>query len=510
MSRLLLHNAHVHTQDIQHPYATSILVDGERIIAVGDETLLLEAGDIQKIDIGGRHIFPGLHDAHIHIWKVGNLLTNMLDLRGVGSIDEMQQRLSDYARAHPELTWIQARGFNEVIFPDKRIPNKLDIDAVISDRPVVITRTCAHQVVANSKALLLAGLDKNMQPVPGGEIKYLASGELSGHFTETAIGLILKAVPKYTAAELRNMVLTAQDAFLKLGITAACDPAVDRDLLEVYKQMDADGELRMRINAIPIRVPDGSQKIYPNPQHYYSSHLVVNTVKFFADGGLSGKTAALRLPYLNDTSKGVMRLEKEQFYQLALESQEAGFKIATHAIGDAAVDMVLQVYDNLPLSNIEHRLEHVGFVDDNHLDIMYRRKVSAVMQPIFIRELGKNFIVSLDKKRLDSIYPIHTIAAHGINVALSTDAPVVRSFDPRTNILAAQTRKTEEGIVIGASEILDHKQSTAMYTHGSSVAVGNVANIGTIAKGRYCDLVIHDFPDLSGSAEVWLSGSKIR
>ena len=118
----------------------------------------------------------------------------------------------------------------------------------------------------------------------GGEMKLLSDGTVAGHFTETAISLILTKISKYTKAELREMILAAQHQLLQYGVTAATDPAVDRDLLEVYKTMDAAGELKLRINAIPIRVPDGASKVYPNPEHYRSKHLTVNTVKFFADG----------------------------------------------------------------------------------------------------------------------------------------------------------------------------------------------------------------------------------
>lgn len=508
MSRTLWYNGNILTQDSKHPQVTAMLVDGDTIIDVGNDLVSKCGSDVNLFDLKGRYIIPGYHDAHIHIWKVGNLLTNMLDLRGVGSVEEMQQMLSDYANAHPELSWIQARGFNEADFPDKRMPDKRDLDAVLTNRPIVVTRTCAHQVIANSKALEIAGLDKHTPAVSGGEISYLSDGTLAGHFTETAIGLVLKAIPRYTSDELRSMVLTAQDVFLHAGITAACDPAVDRDLLEVYKQMDAMGELNVRINAIPIRVPDGSNKTYPNPDHYRSAYLSVNTVKFFADGGLSGKTAALRQPYLNDATFGVMRLQYETFLALARESHDAGFKIATHAIGDAAIDMVLRVYDQLPNNNISHRLEHVGLPDHEHLAIMQRRNISAVMQPVFIRELGKNFLTALDTERLEKLYPIKTIYENGINVALSTDAPVVRAIDPSMNMLDAMTRRTEEGVLIGQSEAITLEEARYMYTYGSAEATGQENGMGSITVGKKADFLVMESAQSLEPQEVWVGGKK--
>jgi len=333
------------------------------------------------------------------------------------------------------------------------MPTKLDLDKVISDKPVAVIRTCAHQLIVNSKALEVTGITSQEQSPVGGEIKKFESGELKGHFTETALGLVMNKIPAYTAVEYRHMILAAQEKFLQCGITSATDPAVMPDLLEVYKSMDHNGELKIRVNAIPIRVPDGASSALPLPQKYESDHLKVDTVKFFADGGLSGMTAAMKRPYKNSAEHGVLRLDRNFFKSLALEAQQAGFKIATHAIGDEAMDLVLDVYEKIlgeKDSSLHHRIEHVGFPSSKNLEQMHRMSISAVMQPIFIYELGKNFHQYLDDDLLDKVYPLKTILHSDINVALSTDAPVVNDFSPMRNIQSAVERKDAEGNVIEA------------------------------------------------------------
>ncbi|MEO6167702.1 MAG: amidohydrolase [Chitinophagales bacterium] len=490
-------NGNILTQDIMQPVVSAFAIAEGKIIGVGDNDSICQMStpSCQLIDLQNSTVLPGFNDAHIHIWKVGNLITYMLDLRGVQSIDEMQQRLSDYANKNPDLQWIQARGFNEVLFPGKRMPNKLDLDAVISDRPVCVIRTCAHQVIVNSQALATIGISNQTPATPGGEIKLMPDGSLAGHFTETALGLVMDKIPPYNVAQYRRMILAAQDECLKVGITSATDPAVMPDLLEVYKSMDRNKELKIRVNAIPIRVPDGAMRALPLPAHYNTEHLKIDTVKFFSDGGLSGKTAAMKHPYRISNDHGVLRLTKDFFKQLALEAQENNFRIATHAIGDAAIDMVLEVYQEISSRNsnqIRHRIEHLGLPSAANLEMMHQLKVSAVMQPIFIYELGKNFRQYLSDEYLGRVYPARSVLNHQINLSLSTDAPVVKDFNPVTGLRAATDRKDSDGNAIAENEKISIQEAIYGYTMGSATANGDEQNRGSISPGKHADFILFD------------------
>src|SRR5215831_4737824 len=284
MIEKIFFNGNILTQDKIGEHASAIAISNKKIVAVGndEEILSLKNESTQISNLKLQTVLPGFNDAHIHIWKVGNLLTYMLDLRGVKSIDEMLQLLLDYSVKNPQLEWIEARGFNEALFPDQRMPTKRDLDRVIKDKPVAVIRTCAHQLIANSKALAVSDLNEKTPGIAGGEIKRFDNGELKGHFTETAIGLITKHIPSYSSSQYREMIETAQNEFLRSGITSATDPAVMPDLLEVYHSMNENRELKIRVNAIPIRLPDGETKPLPIPKKYSSDFLKVNTIKFFA------------------------------------------------------------------------------------------------------------------------------------------------------------------------------------------------------------------------------------
>jgi predicted amidohydrolase YtcJ len=318
------------------------------------------------------------------------------------------------------------------------------------------------------------------------------------------------------------MILAASHEFLKYGVTSVSDPAVMPDLLEVYKKMDREGKLPIRIHAFPIVIPDGGSKTFPIPERYETDKLVINTVKFFADGGLSGQTAATSRPYKNSTSKGVLRLEKESFYKLALEAQKKGFQVATHAIGDVAIDLVLNVYEDLYKTDPnapKHRIEHLGLATDEQMDRIKQMGLHIVTQPIFLDELGKNFRMSLDDAYLDHCYRFKTMLDKKINVSFSTDAPVVKNLNPFLGIKAAMDRKDKKGEIIALKEGISMEQSIYCYTMGSAIASRVDQKIGSLKVGKKADfLVLKNSPfdvEINELSElmpesVWVNGQEMR
>jgi predicted amidohydrolase YtcJ len=536
MIDLILKNGIFLSQNIQQTdpsVGTAILVKNGYISAMGSLSDIEKnaSTNVQIIDLNGQTLMPAFNDAHIHIWKVGDLLTFMLDLRGVKNLVEMQVKITDFAEKNPDNKWILARGFNEANFPTGQIPSRFDLDAVVSDRPCYVIRTCAHVAILNTKALEMCGITEETIVPNGGEIRKLEVGNLelegvgnlrfdeennfnnqlpslpitsngkrqisnlSGVLSETALGLAQKFLPKYTPEALRIMVLAAQDALLKQGIAAATDPAVMPDLLAVYKDMDAKKELKIRINAIPIVVPDGATEALPLTELYESDFLKINTVKFFADGGLSGKTAALKKSYKNTSEHGVLRLDFDFFMPLAAKAQAAGFKIATHAIGDKAIDEVLKVYKFIAKNNtkqLKHRIEHLGIPSKSNLKLMNKLGVHCVTQPIFLYELGQNFRNYLTPQYLRKVYPYKTILDAEVNLAFSSDAPVVKDFNPLMGIQNAVERVDAQGFTIGAKEKVSVEAALLAYTINAAKANDDDVIMGSIEVGKRADLVVLD------------------
>ncbi|WP_405415745.1 amidohydrolase [Maribacter sp. Asnod1-A12] len=490
----LIHNAIIYTVNPQKPLANAMVFEGDTIVTVGDYNEIKKGiPSVNHIDLKGKTILPGFFDAHAHLWKIGDLLTFNLDLRGVTSIKEIQVKLKEFSKNNPDLKWIRARGFNDSIMEEGRLPTKEDIDCVITDKPVFLQRTCAHIATLNSKAIEVCGINSNTKVPYGGMMDLDSLGIPNGILRETALGLALKHFPKITDADYEKMILAACDAFIKVGVTSVSDPAVMPDLLAVYKKMDAAGKLPIRIHAFPIVIPDGDDTPLPIPEKYHSDKLVINTVKFFSDGGLSGQTAALSKTYKNSKSKGILRLNKEVFFKAALEAQRKGFQIATHAIGDVAIDLVLDIYEQLYKNNPnapKHRIEHLGLPTKIQLKRIEKMGIHIVTQPIFIKELGKNFRETLTDEYLEVCYPFKSMFDHNINVAFSTDGPVVKDIRPLSCIEAAINRKDINGYTITAKESVSLEQAIYAYTMGSAIASSVAKQQGSLQKGKKTDFIV--------------------
>jgi len=485
---------------------SAVLARDGKIVATGraDELRAQCSADVTLVDLEGRTLLPAFTDAHAHIWKMGHLLTTMVDLRRTASLEELREAVARRARELPAGVWLLGRGFNEVAMPGQRKPTRRDLDMACSDRPVVLTRTCGHIYACNSIALKLAGIDRHTEQPPGGVIEHDADGEPSGLLHEMAMGLINRVLPPPSTADYKQMIHAALRHQLSLGITASSDCGVIPELLQVYLEMGRSGELPARVNVMPLRQVDARPEPVPLPQKHISPMLRVDTVKFLADGGLSGATAALSIPYRHADTRGTLRFETDQLQELCMESHRAGWKIATHAIGDVTIDQVLGIYEALgphPLG-LRHRIEHFGLPSWEQLVWAARMGVISVPQSIFLYSLGENFVTMVPDVFLPRTYPLRAMLDAGLDVALSSDAPVVEEDDPLLGMFAAVTRRTRAGREMQPEQRITTAEALRGYTVSGALAWGDLEMRGTIAPGKWADFVILSDNPLSVSDDM--------
>ena len=472
--------------------ATALAVAGGRITVVGadDDVLALRGPDTDVVDLAGQTLIPGFVDAHAHIWKIGHLLTTLLDVRGAASLGDVATRLRAHAGRFPPGTWLQGRGYNEARFSDGRAPTRADLDAAVSDRPVVLMRTCAHIVVCNSRALEEAGIGRDTEAPAGGEIDRGADGEPTGVLRETAMGLVLRLIPRPTQDEYDAMITAALRHQLSLGITSTTDAGVAPELLDTYRRIDGEGRLPARVNVMALRVVDGVGPVPLPARRHHSDRLRIDTVKFFADGGLSGATAALSVPYRHADTRGVLRFQDDELLAFAREAHDAGWRIATHAIGDMAIDQVLRVYEACGRGPLRHRIEHFGLPTADHLARAARAGVIAAPQTVFVHALGRNFRQYLPDALLARAYPVRAMLDAGVTVALSSDAPVVEDDSPLRGMQAALLRRDADGEAIAPAEAITIDEALDAYTRGGAVASGDDGDRGRLQPGMLADLAV--------------------
>jgi predicted amidohydrolase YtcJ len=496
---LLFHNGVIHTMDGAFPNPEAVLLqDDGRILAVG--TL----GDVDAaaqpntrwIDLEGRTLLPGFNDAHVHIWKLGLLLTVQVDARHsvAPDIETIIERFGDRAKTLPPGTWITGRGYNEADLPEHRHLTRADLDAASMEHPIALTRTCGHMIVANSAALAAAGITRDTVNPAGGMIVRDEQGEPTGLLQETAMGLLNRAMPETNDKIMANGIRAAMQHQLALGITSATDPLLTPAILKVYLNLDERGDLLVRVNGLPIRRPDGGTETLPLPRRYESDKLRVDCVKFFADGGLSGATAAISVPYKVTGECGVLRFDTDDLTDLMWEAHQNGFRIATHAIGDVALDQVISVYEELhlrqPQPKLRHRIEHLGLPTAEHLRRSKALDVIAVPQTVFLPALGASFRRYLPDSYIERCYPVRAMLDAGLTVALSSDGPVVPDVNPLLGMKAAVDRLDPNGEPIAPEQAITPYEALYAYTMGGAIASGDDVNRGSLTPGKWGDMIV--------------------
>jgi len=503
---LLFFNGTIHTMDAAAPQVEAVAVgeDG-RIHAVGSlaDVERLIPPDAQRVNLNGRTLIPGFNDAHIHVQWLGLMLTHMIDatIKNAPNIPALIALYRERAQTRPAGEWITGTGYNENFLPEKRHVNRYDLDQASAEHPMVVTHTSGHVTVASSRALALAGVTRETPDPPGGHIVRDEHGEPTGVLEETAMELVFQHIPPITTDMLAEAIRAAMKHQLALGITSATDPAVTPFHIEVYRMLEAAGELTVRIHLLAER--RSGDVIFPLPEKYISDTLRLDAVKFFADGGMTSATAAISIPYKETGTHGIMIYETEDMAELMWEAHDAGFRIATHANGDTALEQVISVYEMVnarkPEPRLRHRIEHLALPTKDHLRRLAAIGAMTATQTVFLPAFGAAFRRYMPDVYVPHAYGVRDMLDAGIVVALSTDAPVVPDDNPLIGIKAAVDRLDHEGKPFGADQAITPYEALYAYTMGGALLSGDEANRGSITPGKWADLVILSGDPLAGT-----------
>ncbi|MES2327855.1 MAG: amidohydrolase [Pseudomonadota bacterium] len=492
-------------------------------ILVGDDgkvVRLLHADEARPkaartIDAHGQTVLPGLIDAHGHVTDLG-FYALRLNVTGSVSLAELQQRLRDYAAAHPDVKWIQGGGWNQELWPDKRFPTAADLDAIVPDRPVVLERVDGHAIVANSAAMRAAGVTAATPAPHGGEIH-------DGVFVDAAIGLIGKTIPKPTPAEQDAALSKAQEILLGYGVTGVGSMSTRVSDWQAFRRAGEAGRLNVRLMAYITAEQAAEANMRPTGW-LYGDRLRAVGVKLFADGALGSRGAWLKQPYADKPeSRGLQFHSDADMLALADRAAAAGFQIATHAIGDAANAQTISTYEKLSRKygkDRRWRIEHFQIVDPADIPRLAPAGIIASMQPTHQTSDQLMAEARLGPNRLAGAYAWQSVLKSGARLAFGTDFPV-ESPNPFPGLAAGISRQDMNGQPPGGwipSERLTLGEALRAYTRGAAYAGFAEDKIGALEPGKWADFVVIDRDPTRIDAqslartqvlETWVAGKKV-
>jgi predicted amidohydrolase YtcJ len=481
-------NANVLTLNHNRPRAEAIAVRDDKIVYVGSNSEIRGYTDkhTKIIDCKGKTIVPGLVDCHVHLLEYG-LFLQQLNLRNATSIKEVQQKLRQYAEQNEKLEWILGGRWDQEKFSEKRYPIRWDLDAAIPDKPVYLTRVCGHLAVANSKALRLARITKKTK-VKGGAVDLEdTTGEPNGIVRENAMDLVLKAIPKHRREQLEKACSSACQKAVEAGLTGVHWLVASTEELQFLQKMHLEGNLPIRVYlGVPVRMLErtiglGLQTGFGNDM------LRVGFIKILADGSLGASTAALKEPYSdNPRKRGMMLYGQEELCQLVSKAHDAGLQLGIHAIGDRAIENVLNAFEKAvkksPQHDRRHRIEHCSILNPRLIKRMKRLGIVASVQPHFI--ISDFWMTErVGEKRARWAYPFKTLLKEDIVVASGSDCPI-EEINPLLGIWASVAREDNREQRLTAEEAL------RTYTVNAAYASFDEKKKGTIEPGKYADLTI--------------------
>ena len=481
---------------------SGLVVHGERVLYVGSSERALEVARSlggEVVDLSGRVVVPGFVDSHLHVDSLG-LVLSTLDLRGVRSIRELKERLREYA-SKSRFTWILGHGWDQELFEEKRWPTRWDLDEAVGDRPVLLTRICLHAGVVNTRALLASRvLESGLPGVVRSE-----SGEATGVLLEEALKYTrVKVRSELTLRDYVELVKTAQEHLLAHGVTtvgvAGCGLKAFRALVYAWSR----GELRVRFR-VYLYHRDGEVDVVELLDRlgirsgFGNTYLRVMGIKLFADGALGPRTAWLSEPYSDDpATTGKPLLGEEELRRITKRAHDLGLQVAIHAIGDRALDAVLEAFSYVKPEKLRHRIEHASLVRDDQLEELRKLKPAISVQPRFV--ISDWWAKSrVGDKRIKWLYRFKTLISSGLVVGFSTDAPV-EPVNPWETVYAAVTRGKYENIPYyedTAHEALTVLESLHAYTAGSAQVLRCESEVGSLEPGKLADFVVLDRDPLS-------------
>ena len=518
---MVLVNGTVITVDPGDSLAEAVAIAGEKIVAVGTTAAIKSriGSATAVIDLGGRTVTPGLIDTHVHFSGADALFTVDLSDPAIKTIDEVRRRVAEHVKRLKPGEWVRGRGWDEGKYTEKRYVTAADLDAVAPNNPVWLVHTTGHYGVANSYALKMAEVRRDTKDPPAGTIDRDAQGAPTGVMKEAAMGLVSRLVPPLTREQQKQGLIKIIEDFNKEGMTGAKDPGIGAAKWELYQELLREGRLTVRVFALwsgARRLEDRAPvlaRVQAEPRRLgldAGGMLISGGVKMFMDGSGGARTAWMysdwnrNLTDVDTGNVGYPATPPDVYRQIVTELHDAGVHVSTHAIGDRAIDWVVETYDRAlqakPTRGLRHGIIHANTPTDRAIDTMARlqRDFDAgypESSASFLWWIGDNYAGNLGRARNVRLKPFQTYRAKQIQWSGGSDYPVT-PYPARYGLWASVARETLSGTYgptpFGLAESVDIRTALRSYTTWAARAMFLEDRIGSIEVGKEADLAVWD------------------
>ena len=498
---LIIVNAKVWTSDKNHPTAQAVAVLGDRIVAVGSNSQIQvwRADKTRVIDAEGKLLLPGFNDSHVHFLSGGLQLDNV-QLNDAKTPEEFARRIGEQAKKVAKGQWIQGGDWDETKWTPAQVPTKELIDPATPNTPVFVNRYDGHMALANSAALRLAGVTSKTPDPPGGTVVRDAQGNPTGAFKDAAMDYVYKVIPPLSHDQRRLAVKRALAHAASLGVTSVQDMNPEYDDVAMYSEFLRRGELTTRIYAAPLITQVDDQAKLGIGRAFGGPYLRVGALKAYADGSLGSATAYFFEAFTDQPSNHGLLSDEMQPLSLMrdrmMKADAAGLQLCTHAIGDQAISMILDLYGEIARSHGDadrrFRIEHAQHMAAKDFDRFAQLNVIASVQPYHAIDDGRWAEKRIGHDRASRTYAFRTFLDHRVRLALGTDWNVA-PLNPMLTIYAAVTRATLDGKNPNGwfpEQKLTVAEAVEAYTMGAAFAEFQDKEKGSITPGKLADMVL--------------------
>ncbi len=495
-SSILLTNGRIYRSAWDEAPADSIVVSAGKVIWTGAQDAAPTADE--TIDLRGATVIPGLTDAHIHLFAIAHARLQVpVTPRDASTVDAVLALLVKRAGEIPTDKWVLGAGLDENGLAKHRLPTRAEIDIVVPDHPVLIRRFCGHVAIVNSMALKLLGIDDGIADPEGGTFGRDAQGALDGCAKESAAELIFRAAPPMDRDELITALRATIADSARMGLVAAVEAAVGftvgfDDEFAIWNELRKGGAVPMRLGFMNQLDPVEAAERGLAPAEDADWQSI--SLKYFADGIVGARTAAVSEDYADTPSRGFFMRDEAELQRVIGDAHAAGWQVAVHCCGDRASDCIIEAYEKAqaanPRADLRHRIEHYFVPPQGGFARMKALGALVVTQPSFLTRMRRS-IGGAFGARADRCYPGRSVIDTGVTYIASSDAPT-GSWSPWDGIGDAVGRASDGGAAIGPDEAVSVREAIHSYTVGGAIAMKHEDWRGKLMPGMAADLIALD------------------